>query len=249
MHPMIALSALLQIGCIVHAVRTRRPYFWIFILLAGSFIGIAAYFFAELLPELRHNRAARQALSTAHDRIDPERRKRAASRRLEVADTLDNRRRLAEESFNSGDYQQAAELYRSGLRGLYATDPMLMLGLARAQFALNLHAEARVTLDALIAANPTFRSPEGHLLYARCLEALGEIAGALHEYESLVEDFTGEEARVRHGLLLRREGRTAEAAEVFRTVVKRSGLAPKYYQREQREWIDIAKRESATPDA
>lgn len=249
MHPMIALSALLQIGCIVHAVRTHRPYYWIFILLAGSFIGIAAYFFAELLPELRHNRAARQALNHARDRIDPERRKRAASRQLEVADTLDNRRRLAEESFNSGDYQQAAELYRSGLRGLYRTDPTLMLGLARAQFALNLHAEARRTLDELIAANPEFRSPEGHLLYARCLEALGEIAGAMHEYEALVEEFTGEEARVRYGLLLRREGRTAEATEVFRTVVKRSGLAPKYYQREQREWIDIAKRESAVPQA
>jgi hypothetical protein len=245
MHPLLVLSGLLQIGCIVHAVRTHRPYYWIFILLAGSFIGIAAYFLAELLPELRHNRAARQALSSAHDRIDPERRKRAAARQLDVADTLDNRRRLAEESYNSGDYQQAAELYESGLRGLYRTDPTLMLGLARARFALNLHAEARRTLDELIAANPDFRSPEGHLIYARCLEALGEIDGALHEYQALVEDFIGEEARVRYGLLLKREGRGAEAGEVFRTVLKRSGLAPKYYQREQREWIDIAKRETA----
>ena len=245
MHPVLILSGVLQLACIVHAVRTQRPYFWIFILLAGSFLGITAYVFAELLPELRHNRAARQALTSAHDRIDPERRKRAAARQLDVADTLDNRRRLAEESFRSGDYQQAAELYGSGLRGLYKTDPSLMLGLARSQFALNLHAEARKTLDDLIAANPDFRSPDGHLLYARCLEALGEIPAAFHEYETLVEGFTGEEARVRYGLLLKREGRVAEAGEVFRTVLKRSGLAPKYYQREQREWIDIAKRESA----
>lgn len=245
MHPLIVLSAVLQLGCIVHAVRTQRPYYWIFILMAGSFIGIAAYFFAELLPNLGQSRTARKALRTAHDRIDPERRKREATRQLDVADTLDNRRRLALESFNSGDYQQAAELYRSGLRGLYATDPELMLGLARSQFALNLHTEARQTLDALIAANPDFRSNDGHLLYARCLEALGDIPGAIHEYEALVEGFPGEEARVRFGLLLKREGRTAQASEIFKTVLKRSRVAPKYYQREQREWIDIASREAA----
>jgi hypothetical protein len=245
MHPLLILSAVLQLGCIVHAVRTHRPYYWIFILIAGSYIGIAAYFFAELLPNLGQNRTARKALRTAHDRIDPERRKREATRQLDVADTLDNRRRLARESFDSGDYQQAAELYRSGLRGLYTTDPELMLGLARSQFALNLHGEARQTLDALIAANPGFRSPEGHLLYARCLETQGDIAAAIHEYEALVEGFSGEEARVRFGLLLKREGREAQAAEMFGTVLKRSRLAPKYYQREQREWIEIATRETA----
>jgi hypothetical protein len=244
MHPLLVLSAVLQLGCIVHAVRTHRPYYWIFILLAGSYIGIAAYFFAEVLPNLGHSRTARKALRTAHDRIDPERRKREATRQLDVADTLDNRRRLAQESFNSGDFQQAAEMYRSGLRGLYATDPELMLGLARSQFALNLNTDARQTLDELIAANPDFRSDDGHLLYARCLEALGDIPGAIHEYEALMDGFPGEEARVRFGLLLKREGRGAQASEVFNTVLKRSRVAPKYYQREQREWIDIATREA-----
>ncbi len=245
MHPLFILSALLQIGCAVHVVRTGRPMYWIFLLLIGSYVAIAVYLFAEVLPGLGQSRTARRALTGARDRIDPERRKREATRQLDVADTLDNRRRLAQESYNSGDYQQAAELYRSGLRGLYQTDPDLMLGLARSQFALNLHAEARQTLDALIAANPDFRSSDGHLLYARCLEALGDIPAAIHEYESLAEGFPGEEARVRFGLLLKREGRTAQASDVFNTVLKRSRVAPKYYQREQREWIDVATREAA----
>jgi hypothetical protein len=243
MHPLLILSAILQIGCAVHVVRTGRPMYWIFLLFIGSYIAIAAYLIAEVLPGLGQSRTARRALRGAQDRIDPERRKREATRQLDVADTLDNRRRLAQESYNSGDYQQAAEMYRSGLRGLYATDPELMLGLARSQFALNLNTDARQTLDALIAANPDFRSDSGHLLYARCLEALGDIPAAIHEYEALVDGFTGEEARVRFGLLLKREGRAAEASEVFNAVLKRSRVAPKYYQREQREWIDIATRE------
>ena len=59
MSPVILLSIALQIACAVHVVRTGRPLYWIFILLIGSFIGIAIYLIAEVLPGLRHHRAAR----------------------------------------------------------------------------------------------------------------------------------------------------------------------------------------------
>ena len=243
--PLLALSVLLQLICIVHAVRNQRPYWWIFVLLAGSFVGIAAYVIAELLPSAGTERAARRALTGVRDRIDPTRHKRAASRQLEVADTLENRCRLADESFRAGDFEQAETLYRSGLKGLYVTDPTLMLGLAKAQFALDRSVEAKRTLEALIAANPDFRSPEGHLLYARCVEAAGDVAGALHEYEALSAGYAGEEARVRYGLLLKRAGQAARAKEVFEASLKHARLSPKHYQRAQREWLSIAERELA----
>src|SRR5690606_28086896 len=171
MHPILILSILLQIGFAVHVARTGRPMYWIFILLVGSYIGIAIYFFAEVLPELHGSRGARRAVDSLHNRIDPERQKRHASRQLDLVDTPENRRRLAEQSLLTGDYQHAMEQYRSALKGLYKTDPDLMLGLAKAQFALDLPQEAKQTLDELIAANPSYRSSEGHLLYARSVEA------------------------------------------------------------------------------
>ncbi|MBP6750159.1 MAG: hypothetical protein KA144_11005, partial [Xanthomonadaceae bacterium] len=76
-------------------------------------------------------------------------------------------------------------------------------------------------------------------------EAAGDIAGALHEYETVAQGFTGEEARVRYAMLLKRDGQTEKAAQVFAEVLKRAKVAPSYYQREQREWIDIARRETA----
>lgn len=243
MSPILILSVLLQIACAVHAIRTGRPMYWLFILLIGSYIAVAVYFFAEFLPDLQNNRSARRAVGGLRDRIDPERNKRLASRQLDVADTPDNRRRLAEHSLLSGDHQQAAELYRSALKGLYSDDPTLMLGLAKAQFALDQPAETRRTLDALIAANPTYRSTEGHLLYARALEASGDLEAALHEYETLAPGFPGEEARVRYAMLLKRQGNVARANEVFREAVRRVELSPRYYQREHRQWIELAKRE------
>ena len=222
--------------------------YWLFLLLIGSYVAVAIYLIAEILPDLRHSRGARRVLRGAQQRIDPERRKREATRQLEVADTLDNRLRLAEESLHAGDFQQAAELYRSGLRGHYATDPHLMLGLARAQFGLELPAETRRTLEELIAANPDFRSADGHLLYARALDGCGDTDRALEEYEAVTQGFPGEEARVRHALLLKRLGRRSEADALFAESLKRAELAPKYYARDQREWLEIAKRERS-PDA
>ena len=42
MHPLLILSAILQIGCVVHVDRTGRPMYWIFLLFIGSYIAIAA---------------------------------------------------------------------------------------------------------------------------------------------------------------------------------------------------------------
>ncbi len=243
MGPILVLSIMLQVGCAVHVVRTGRPMYWIFILLIGSYIAVLIYLLAEVLPELANGRKARSLARNVQRHIDPERDAREASRRLDIADTLDNRRQLAEQRLLAGDHAKAEELYRASLKGLYATDPHLMLGLAKAQFGLGRPDETRRTLDALIAANPDFRSHEGHLLYARSVEASGDIPAALHEYEALVQGFPGEEARARHGLLLKREGDTAGAERMFREILKRADTLPSYYRREQREWIDLARRE------
>ena len=80
------------------------------------------------------------------------------------------------------------------------------------------------------------------LLYARAVEACGDDDTALQEYEAVSQGYPGEEARVRYAQLLRKLGRGAQAADLLRDVVKRASLAPKYYQREQREWTDLARR-------
>ncbi len=245
MSPVLLLSILLQVACCVHVVRTGRPMYWIFILLAFSFLAVLIYFIAEIVPDLRNGPGARRVVRKMKDRVDPDRQRRDASRHFGLSDTQANRRRLAEESLRSGDHAQAAELYQGALKGLYATDPDLMLGLAKAQFGLGQAQQARGTLDALIAANPKYRSSEGHLLYARAVEDSGDMQAALHEYENVANGFPGEEARARYGLLLLRSGDTRKAREVFNEILTRSDAAPKYYRREQRDWIERAKRELA----
>ncbi len=85
-------------------------------------------------------------------------------------------------------------IYQTCLTGVFADDPKLLLGYARAQFEAGDAAGTRATLDDLIQKNPEFKSADGHLLYARALEAEGNVEKALSEYATLAEYFPGAEA-------------------------------------------------------
>ena len=117
-----------------------------------------------------------------------------------------------------------------------------MLGLARAQFAKGDARAARTTLDELIRQNPDFRSPDGHLLYARALAAEGEVARALEEYRVLAPSYAGAEAAVRYAQLLEAQGQHAEAQRVVRELLEQARIAPRHYRRAQREWLEAAQK-------
>lgn len=245
MSPLLILTFLLQLAVCVHVVKTGRPLYWIFIVLVFPLLGMLVYGIAEVLPDMRNSPGARRASRNVRAKLDPQRDRRIADRRLGLSDTPETRRQLAEECLRNGDYARAEELFQTALKGLYANDPDLMLGLGKAQFGQGKAAEARATLDALMAANPNFRSIEGHLLYARAVEASGDIPAALHEYETVVQGYPGEEARARYGLLLKRQGDSRRARGIFQEIITRSDALPRYYQRDQREWIALARSELA----
>ena len=160
-----------------------------------------------------------------------------------MADTVDNRRALAEESLRMGDFANAAELYRSILKGMYATDASFLLGLAQSQAGAADFAGARETLDRLFESNPGFRSNDAELLRARVLQSQGDIDAALDSYRMLSTSYAGEEARFRYGALLKERGRFSEAREIFGDMLKRAKNAPRYYRKKEAVWLDSAKRE------
>lgn len=242
---LIFLSLALQIGCAVHVVRSGRPLYWIWILFIGSYLAVVVYLIVAVIPDLRNDPRSRMVARQVLHTFDPERQRRHIKQRLEIADTVDNRRALAEECMRLGDYANAVELYRSVLKGMYATDAGFLLGLAQAQAGSGDHAGVRATLDALYAANPNFRSTDAELLRARSLEGLGDHDAALECYRTLSTSYPGEEARFRYAALLKQRERFSDARAVLRDMLARAKLAPRYYRRKEKNWLDGAKRELA----
>ncbi len=238
---LFVLTGLFQLALAIHVARTGRPLYWILLIVMLPWIGGVAYLIAEVLPGLRNDPTARRALRTIGSRINPEKNRRRIEAELQLADTLDNRRRLAQECMQLGDFESAEFLYQRCLTGVYATDPHFMLGMATAQTELGHFAECRQTLEKLIEANPAFRSADGHLLYARALEQLGETDKALEEYSALETGYPGEEARSRYVLLLLSVGRAQEAQRVYQSMVDRDRTAPAYYRKKERAWLEQAR--------
>ena len=238
-----SLVLLLDVICIGHDVYKRQPALWIFVIVALPFVGATMYLMTELLPRARANPVSRQAAADLGRAVNPDKEIRAAQAALEEMDTAENRKRLADALVARGRHLEARELYESTLTGAQEDDPALMMGLTRALFGLEDYAGVCATLDRLREAWPDFQSPEGHMLYARAHEELGEMDRALTEYEALAGYFPGEEARFRYGMLLLRMGREEEAEAQFQVVVRSAESGSRIYQKDQKTWYDMAKQQ------
>ena len=228
--PLLIVTWIAQLLLIVHALRNGRPYYWIFILLMAPGIGAVAYVLVEILPDLQGSFAARRAMRNVKRTLDP---------------GADAARQLAAELMENGRYAEAIEHYRSALTGLYEDDPDLMLGLATAQFGNGDAAGCRETLDQLKERNPDYRSAEGHLLYAKALEAADDLDGALEEYEALAGYYPGAEARVRYAQLLERMDKPELARQEYANLLAAAELAPKHFRKAQKKWLAQAKEGTA----
>jgi hypothetical protein len=91
--------------------------------------------------------------------------------------------------------------------------------------------------------NPEFKSADGHLLYARTLEAQDALEEAEREYAAAAPGYPGAEARVRYALLLKRRGKLDDARRILKDLMDGARMAPSHYRKAQAEWLDRARRE------
>jgi len=231
--------------CIFHVLKTGRDRSWVFILIIAPGIGSAAYFLIEILPAMQQSRTARKVAGGLADAVAPERRLRQLQEQLEMADTADTRRLLGEELIRHNRAAEAVQIVEPALAGVHEQDPSLLLVLAQALFDSGEPSRALATLDRLQEHNPGFQSREGHMLYARSLEAAGRDAEAIEEYRSLIGYALGPEAQVRLGLLLKKHGEAEQAKFAFAEAVRTYGKRRRQLDPQAREWLVAAERNLA----
>ena len=239
---LMVLSIATQALLIIHCIKTGRNQIWIWVLALLSFAGVIAYVVVEILPDLFRSRAAQRTTRSFRAALDPNANLRRYANEARVTGGVATRQRYADELIRQQRYDEAIVEYRHTLTGLYEHDPNLMLGLAQAQFGKGDASAARTTLDELIRHNPDFRSPQGHLLYARALEAEGNVDKALEEYRVLAPSYPGAEAAARYAQLLSDQGRRAEAQKVVHDLLDEARIAPAHYRKAQKSWLEAAER-------
>jgi hypothetical protein len=237
---------MLSLGLIIHCIKTGRNTIWVYllvVLITFPFVGSMVYIGAEILPEWLKSRGSQRAMRGIRSTLDPEGNLRKYHNEMEVTGTVASRQRYADELVRLGRAAEALPIYQTCLTGVFQDDPKLLLGFAHAQFEAGDPAATRRTLDDLIQRNPDFKSADGHLLYARAVEAEGDVSKALSEYATLAEYYPGAEAGVRYARVLNKLGKRSEAQQTLKALLDRAKFAPAHYRKAQREWLDEAHRE------
>ena len=203
--------------------------------------GSLAYFIVELLPELSNSAGGRRAFGRVKKIFNPGANLRQRQLEHKMSGSVDAARRLAQEFIENEQYADAISHYESALSGIYEHDPDLMLGLAQAQFADDDAESCKSTLELLKDRNPEYRSPDGHLLYARVLEQCDGFDEAKSEYAAVAGYYSGAEARVRYAQLLEKTGETELARKEFADILAAAEMSPAHFRRVQKTWLAEAK--------
>ena len=228
--PFFILSVAVQVALGIHIVKSGRDTKWIWIVAMLPLAGALAYFFIEVLPDLQNSRAGLNAKRKMNKVIAPNQAFNSATRAYSQSDTVENSVRLGQECLNKGLYEEAESVFMRCLTGIHKTDPEVMSGLAQAQFGSKQYNEVKVTLDALIEANPDYKSQDSHLLYARTLDALEKNEEAIHEFETLHTYYSGPEADYYFALSLKRQGKVDECFELLNNTLSHAQNAGKHYK-------------------
>ncbi len=237
MHILGILEIIVQVYFAIHAGRTGR-YWWIFIILFFPLVGSLIYFFVEYLPEKQITAKVKRP-ATAY----PAKSIRQLKQELEITDSVKNRMNLAKAYFQAGQYPASIELLEKSLEGVHANDLNIIEGLCHSYF----HNHNYDSLFEYLLKYETLAN-EGlpnnlRLLKARAYEEIGDVKAAFKEYEAIADIYSGEEARCRYALLLKKQGQEEKANELFRTILKNAKLFSKQYSAFEKEWVRIAKAE------
>jgi len=239
----LIIGLIIEVALIAHCLRTGRNALWIVVIVLLPPLGWLAYAIVELLPGLFGGAGTTRAWGGMRRALDPGADLRRYETEMQRSGDVASRQHYADALIAHGRAEEAIAVYRQALTGLYESDPNLLWGLARAQFAAGAAGAARATLETVRAQNPQFPSPEAHLLYARALEADGDSTRALQEYAAVMRSFAGAEAPLRYAQLLRATGQISEAQRVLKELLDNARIAPRYYRRMQRQWLVMAEHE------
>ncbi len=232
------LGLLFSIALCVHVVRSGQNMMWLYLILFLSPLGGIIYLIAVLVPQWTGGPTARKAREAARETLDPGRDYRMAKQAADDTPTAHNRMRLAAAAGELGKWDEAEAVYRTAAQGVHAEDSALAYGLARSLVELGRYAEARPILEKLEKDQP--RTPQTALQLARVYEGLGLIQEAEGPYQYAAARLPGLEGLARQAAFLARTGRKSEAEEALNEIDKRLARTNARFQKEGRQWRDLA---------
>jgi len=237
----IYVTYFIQLLLIVHVLKTGRDRIWIWVLLLLPLVGGVAYLFMEIMPSFMGGVTGQKAKRGVMQLVDPGGDVRDCARAWEQSANAENGRRYAQALINADKPKEALEILEQSRSGFFENDATLLLLEAQARFLIEDWPATIKAIESQRKENPEHTSAQGHLLYARALDASGHNQEAISEFREVAGYFPGAEARYRLAIALANQDDQANARKEFENIINDASLAPAHFRKSQKEWIKASK--------
>lgn len=227
------LSTIFQIAMIVHWVRVRPEFYWLWIIILLGPLGATIYFVVEVVPTIRWK-------LPAIERLERRRRKERLERVVSDSPTQESLARLAGICAIEGDQARAVELYGEAL-ARDPQDPDSLFGRGKALLEVGRTAEAIRDLEAVVEIEPAHAFHQAAVALAEAYEADGRDEAAEKAYLAILGRTTVSAAYFGHARLLAKRGSREEARRQLQQILNKQPGLPRYLRRQERPWVRKAK--------
>jgi hypothetical protein len=221
-------SILLRVVAIVHFIRRRPDYFWLWIILI-HWLGALVYICVEVIPDA--------GLLRQGFKVFP-RRKRIHDLEAAILDnpSAGNYEELADLYMEEGNYAHARDCYNKAISSRTdSIDPFYRRGVAEVR--LGDFAAAVPDLERVVRTDPSYDFHQAMGLLAHAYAQTGEPEKADKLFQEATKISTSSETYFNYATFLAMQGRTAEARDWAQRLLAKKRNMPGYLKRRERPWF------------
>jgi hypothetical protein len=221
-------AILVRIAAIVHFIRRRPDFFWIWVILIHP-LGALVYIAVEVLPDAGLLRGSFQAFP---------RRRRIHELERAILDnpSAGNYEELGLLYLDDGDFVQARACYDKAISARTDhPDPFYRRGVAEVE--LGDFAAAVPDLERAVTSDPDYDFHRAKGLLAWAYAQTGDAARADAMFREATRISTSSETYYHYALFLETQGRAGEAREWAKKILDKKPTMPGYLRRRERPWF------------
>jgi hypothetical protein len=222
------IGGILMIAAIIHFIRKRPDFFWIWVILFLGPLGALIYLAVEALPELTDPGAFRFVARGS--------RKRELEAAVIDNPSAGNYEELGQIYLDEGKWSKAKEAYDHAISSRTdSIDPFYRRAVAEVE--LGEFATAVRDLELVITKDPKydFQRAPGLLAYAYANTGQPERAAQL--FEAVTRTSTLTETQFHYAEFLARQGKKAEARTALESILTKRRTMPGFQRRRERPWF------------
>jgi len=219
---------LLRIVAIVHFIRRRPDFFWLWIILF-HWVGALVYIVVEVIPDAGLLRTSVQVFP---------RRRRIHELERAILDnpSAGNYEELGLLYLDDGNFSRARACYDKAISSRSdSADPFYRRGIAEIELAD--FAAAVPDLERAVSADPNYDFHRAKGLLAHAYAKVGQADKADELFRQATKISTSSETYYNYAIFLQSQGRSAEAREWARKILDKKPTMPGYLRRRERPWF------------